>query len=612
MSKFTLSPISLIHSNHQLPRTTAIHITPTPIPIIHHSSLYPIDPVIRSQWLYAITCSRIHNLAFIVWCFFFFIYVNTLDQVASLTGFICILNINLFFTICELTKVDRTLLWILIQRFEFYYLVINMSTYTCAGIWSKIDLSPIYSSACSFNGFVIVNLWIISLDSAPNFSVKIKGMLLFLLVLNATRVFVSNAFLESTYNEHEFCFGFNCIGSRTLAFQSLLSLTLFYMKYVYHFWKYRSEINVYFMLLKIPLQYELLSTHDTMSSTISKYELRHASIVHTYRQNTNGISSLIHESRRIIRITPYIQHAKLTPNSGDVWPKDILFYPVNPVAWMCRFARSRWYRYGIFPTFPVSIALVSVLFIVPDMIGLSVTIFYILIMTVLEFTRVDRTLFRTLIRTFEFWFLMGNLVIYIASSCYAQLGTINSPMQMTSALISFSMVSFWIFVLDCSPSLPRFVKIGGLIVYLLNSARIFITHWWFHTVYVRHTYYILFPTDTQKTSLACLMTISLFCAKHLFTSLIQPGRFVMLNVVVGPKHEGETSFECGVPVRSNYLNTSYIHRTATPISRAVTPNIVRSDTVKDLNVNVASLSIHQPNKVVSNESIELTEHKTQN
>ena len=130
---------------------------------------YLIHPLLSNYYLHYLFNHRLLHISLFLFCIFFAIYVNTFDKIDTLPGFICIFIICLFYFILFFTKVDRSLLNILLKRFEFYYLLFNMILYVTFGIWSRVHDLPLYALITPFYGFLLINIWISLLDTSPNF-----------------------------------------------------------------------------------------------------------------------------------------------------------------------------------------------------------------------------------------------------------------------------------------------------------------------------------------------------------------------------------------------------------------------------------------------------------
>ncbi len=120
---------------------------------------------------------------------------------------------------------------------------------------------------------------------------------------------------------------------------------------------------------------------------------------------------LDHRSVTMRRLFPALTADVLSSSSVRV----ILFRPIVDIAFLRRFARSRFYYASI----SVFVVCVLVLLVTPWTSPMPLDIAVMVITTVGlvgELTRVDRTLMMRLLRTFQFWLLFMSIAIATVSS----------------------------------------------------------------------------------------------------------------------------------------------------------------------------------------------------
>lgn len=157
---------------------------------------------------------------------------------------------------------------------------------------------------------------------------------------------------------------------------------------------------------------------------------------------------------------------------------------------------------------------------------------------VVTLTRVDRRIASRLLRSFEWWWLMGN------ASTAVIMWLLSRTTVVESITVSFLPAVFlYAFCLDAVVSSSRFGR-GGVL-----SVILFICVWNVVKYHIRsyaeqiHTRDLFFGSSSLSLMTACLTTLAIFMAKYLVLLIFTPDRLLIISTRIRAKPGGHAADE---------------------------------------------------------------------
>lgn len=206
----TVDPITTVAMDPQPSISVSPAVQPTTAYIIDDSLTLPpvtrpmrqsVTPMLSFSFLHRLARHRFYPYILALCMVLIYVLVVTLNLVQELWDTILVIAIMCFGAMCEMTRVDRRLGMLLLRKFDYYYLLLNVWLYVGFGTYSQKDNWTMYELLPSYVAALFTNAWVITLDACPTVPKRIRILLLVVLVLNAGRVFAVEAWYQSTHYE---------------------------------------------------------------------------------------------------------------------------------------------------------------------------------------------------------------------------------------------------------------------------------------------------------------------------------------------------------------------------------------------------------------------------
>ena len=202
-------------------------------PYVHHHE-FPFRPVVSWQPLQTLTRHKLYQG--FVCCFLILsviiqsvAWIRTADGIAP--SWLLLIG-ALVVACCELSRFDRTMVAVLLHRFEFYIVVLSGAQYVIFGIasetyhYSLSVLIPPYASLTLFHVLICLG------DAAPSYPRRFRLFCVAAYIVNAFQIFIF-AQVTFMYYPYEVCMFF-CSTTSVLALSGLFTAVAFSIKYFFN------------------------------------------------------------------------------------------------------------------------------------------------------------------------------------------------------------------------------------------------------------------------------------------------------------------------------------------------------------------------------------------
>jgi hypothetical protein len=178
-------------------------------------------------------------------------------------------GVSLFLFVCEMTRWDNTLFWRLLRHFEFGFMAVSIVVHVISGMVEtymvKDDFDPDRYTVrlyFSYLQFLIVYGFLLFLDAMPLVSNLYKKSVVVLMLLNATRILVTQFISPPVKNPPELCHIY-CSNLTKLRLSSLAIIFFFLLKYVYKSIKSPGML----IIVRSSIKYKVLEIEEVDNSS---------------------------------------------------------------------------------------------------------------------------------------------------------------------------------------------------------------------------------------------------------------------------------------------------------------------------------------------------------
>ena len=188
-------------------------------------------PIIQHPLVSRIARSTVHRVLLMAYLVFWFIAVSVLEISHPAVAVVCLV-MTADLAIIALARIDYTLLIVLVQQFEMWYLAAHTLTFCAFGIWSMEDRFTDSFLASYFGCIVVAAVFILLFDTEVYASFFSKTAVLVVGVATAIQIWAQDHLATPRLASLDFCFLF-CTDSARMALTSLTQLMFYYAKYCY-------------------------------------------------------------------------------------------------------------------------------------------------------------------------------------------------------------------------------------------------------------------------------------------------------------------------------------------------------------------------------------------
>ncbi len=482
---------------------------PAPAPGAYESPVFSVagtcHPVVRLPKMQLLTQTRWYTG---LWVTYFVVASICEYWVTEPVGFTAALVPLLLWWLCELSRVDRQMLWILCKQFQWHYLFWNAVLFTVFSVWSQVELVSPYRAV--LDGLLVCSLQIICslTDATVKFSTVTKCCYITLIILHAIRVVLFNAFPATTYySDVAICF-FYCSDSRSMAINSILNLCIFFVR----------DLFSCFQALyhRIPESYNILNTQIDCRLDARQMENGHVD----YTEGNIELQPIENDALTTDLLQVY--------SNPYMYQKEVLgFRPLIPIAWMNRLMHSWVYRV-IFCIYVIGYVVAVLNFHLIDewwqaLLGvIGVVSFWVTFMAT-----ADVDLFIRLVYTYEWWFLMASLALQVCFAIWSQ--TYMSISFLVANYIPVAISWGTIFTFDAFPSLTWWFRtLITFLIALFNMWTIAKDRLSMSDLQPRPVC-IPYCTTTGRLALALETSLTFFTLRYTYKSARYRNRFIVLS-----------------------------------------------------------------------------------
>lgn len=543
---------SASESSYHIPEFNGNYQYSVQVQAVETSEMFALDPVSAhfpkflqfSVFEHANSCGKniLFSLISLVFLIVLFIFIFT-SKFGVTTGnaFSVLCTLLLSVVLIALFHVSSVKIILKIfSQFEFWYLEGNLIIYSLINIFVYVN-DPLWDSSSGLfmellmevNYFVAITTLFI-LDSYVTVPRYVRIFLFCTFVANNIRHISIILFLGENKILIYYIFGLKfdiLLIRRSL----MLTVAIFFCKY-FHFllWKPKRPV-----LLKSSLVFQLsysrlnecyvASTVDTDTGTDTANSMPLLDPLSIAISNKHGLETLDHSifpDKNLILFPVYA--------SGD-----FQFDPIIDLLPKCFHVQSSSYpRVVLLVACLYEVAVITILFMVDKVGWLCATVVSsILSLFLVTFVLhaflhcVSIRLFRSLLKTFEFWYLVIIVLITTWMKRYININTSEiwmTPLcQVLLASMQISRISIiYSLCIDCVPILPVMVRVGVMIANLVNMLSIV-----FSTYHDDIPLFSFFNWNIDIVSAyrSCLITLAIFYFKYVFFSIWRPNGFVLLK-----------------------------------------------------------------------------------
>jgi hypothetical protein len=147
-------------------------------------------------------------------------------------------------------------------------------------------------------------------------------------------------------------------------------------------------------------------------------------------------------------------------------------------------------------------------------------------------TIIDRQFLSTLFTTFDFWYLLYNLVVHCIAGLYSNIVFNEDPwVNWSLAFGVYFVVNFIAFMLDAMPLAPLIMRRILIFLLVLNALRLIIYNYFlFDTVYPPYSIGFIVIVNTHDICMSSFLNLTVYTFRFCYQAFFHPERMMLIRI----------------------------------------------------------------------------------